>query len=197
MRIVSWNCSMALYKKRHLLDALLPDVAIVQEMSKKDIESGEYPFAAWVGSNPHKGLGVIGFRAGSYKITELADPALPWHIPFSVDGLNVVALWAHQATPDLRYVRVTHEIVNRHAGFLGSGRGLIIGDFNSNTIWDGHHPGRNHPMLVEKAERIGTRQRLSPSGADRPRQRTGQNLLPYPEPEIRAPHRLRLPVFPD
>ena len=45
MRIVTWNCSMAFYKKRHLLDALLPDVAVIQEVSKKDIEGGEYPFA--------------------------------------------------------------------------------------------------------------------------------------------------------
>jgi hypothetical protein len=29
MRIVSWNCSMAFYKKRHLIEALLPDVAII------------------------------------------------------------------------------------------------------------------------------------------------------------------------
>lgn len=155
MRIVTWNCSMAFHKKRHLLDALLPDVAVLQEVSKKDIEGGEYPFAAWVGSNPHKGLGVIGFRPASYRVTEPSDPALPWHIPFSIDGLNVVALWAHQLTRDLRYVRVTHEIADRHAGFLGSDRGLIIGDFNSNTIWDSHHPGRNHSMLVDKLGGLG------------------------------------------
>lgn len=155
MRIVSWNCSMAFYKKRHLLEALLPDVAIVQEVSKKDIESGDYPFAAWVGSNPNKGLGVIGMRSASYKVTEPSDPALPWHIPFTVDDLNIVGLWAHQLTRELRYVRVTHEIVDRHPGYLGSGRGLIIGDFNSNTIWDRAHPGRNHSMLVDKLAGLG------------------------------------------
>jgi hypothetical protein len=146
---------MAFYKKRHLLDALLPDVAIVQEVSKKDIESGEYPFAAWVGSNPHKGLGVIGMSPASYKVTEPGDPALPWHIPFSVDGLNVVALWAHKLTRELRYVRVTHEIVDRHTRFLGTGRGMLVGDFNSNTIWDAEHRGRNHSMLVDKLSGIG------------------------------------------
>jgi endonuclease/exonuclease/phosphatase family metal-dependent hydrolase len=51
-------------------------------------------------------------------MTELSDLALPWHIPFSVDG-------------------------------------LIIGDFNSNTIWDGYHPGRNHSMLVDKLSSLG------------------------------------------
>jgi hypothetical protein len=155
MRIVTWHCSMAFHKKRHLLDALLPDVAIVQEVSKKDIEGGDYPFAAWVGSNPRKGIGVIGYRPANYRMTEPSDPALPWPIPFSIDGLNVVALWAHQLTTNLRYVRVTHEIADRHAGFLGSDRGLIIGDFNSNTVWDSHHPGRNHSMLVDKLGGLG------------------------------------------
>jgi hypothetical protein len=143
MRTVSWNCSMAFSKKRHLIEALLPDVAIIPEVAKKDIVNTEFPFAAWAGSNPNKGLGVIGFRPASYKVTEAADPALPWHIPFSVDGLNIVALWAHQATRELRYVRVTHEIVDRHADYLGGGRGLIVGDFNSNTIWDKHHFGHH------------------------------------------------------
>jgi hypothetical protein len=64
-------------------------------------------------------------------------------------------LWAHQATRELRYVRVTHEIVDQHAEYLASGRGLIIGDFNSNTIWDASHPGRNHSMLVDKLNRLG------------------------------------------
>jgi exonuclease III len=155
MRIVSWNCSMAFYKKRHLIEALLPDVAIIQEVAKKDIVNTEFPFGAWAGSNPNKGLGVIGFRPASYKITETADPALPWHIPFSVHGLNIVALWAHQASRELRYVRVTHEIVDRHADYLAGGRGLIVGDFNSNTIWDREHPGRNHSMLVDKLGGLG------------------------------------------
>ena len=72
-----------------------------------------------------------------------------------LDGLNIVALWAHQATRELRYVRVTHEIVDRHADYLSGGRGLIVGDFNSNTIWDREHPGRNHSMLVDKLSGLG------------------------------------------
>ncbi|QOT19265.1 endonuclease/exonuclease/phosphatase family protein [Paenarthrobacter sp. YJN-5] len=171
MRIVSWNCSMALYKKRHLLDELAPDVAVLQEVSKKDIEGGNYPFAAWVGSNPHKGLGVIGFSPGSYRMTEPGDRGLPWHLPFSVDGLNVVALWAHQLDKDLKYVRVTHKIVDQHARFLGTGRAMIVGDFNSNTVWDHQHRGRNHSMLVDKLRGIGLdsvyhRQHQSAHGAE-------------------------------
>lgn len=52
---------MAYYKKRHLIEALQPDVVILQEVAKKDISAAEHPFAAWTGSNVNKGLGVIGF----------------------------------------------------------------------------------------------------------------------------------------
>lgn len=155
MRIISWNCSMAYYKKSYLIEALDPDVILLQEVAKKDIVAGNHPFAAWSGSNPNKGLGVFGIAKARYKVTEAADPALPWHIPFSVNGLNIIALWAHQLTRELRYVRVTHEIVDRHAGFLSKGRALLMGDFNSNTVWDKVHPGQSHSMLVEKLSGFG------------------------------------------
>ncbi|MCB5292110.1 hypothetical protein BJQ90_01543 [Arthrobacter sp. SO3] len=146
---------MAYYKKRHLIEALQPDVLILQEVAKKDISSAGHPFAAWTGSNPNKGLGVLGIASARYKVTEFADPNLPWHLPFSVDGLNIVALWAHQLNRELRYVRVTHQIVDRHSGFLSGETALLMGDFNSNSVWDKHHPGRNHSMLVEKLGGLG------------------------------------------
>jgi len=154
MRIVSWNCAMGFAKKRPLVEALRPDVAILAETSQKHIEETDAPFKAWVGSNPHKGLGVIGFTNRAY-MTHAADALLPWHIPFSVDDLNIIALWAHARDKDLKYVRVTHEIVSSHADFLSSAPSLIMGDFNSNTVWDHEHPGRNHSMLVERLHGLG------------------------------------------
>ena len=32
---------------------------------------------------------------------------------------------------------------------------MLIGDFNSNTIWDSEHPGRNHSLLVNKLHELG------------------------------------------
>lgn len=154
MRIVSWNCAMGFSKKRHLIDALQADVAILPEVSRRDISETEAPFKAWVGSNPHKGLGVIGFARRSYVLHE-ADGLLPWHIPFTVDGMNIIGLWAHVRDKDLKYVRVTHEVVDQHAAFLESGPSLLVGDFNSNTVWDSAHPGRNHSMLVDKLHGLG------------------------------------------
>ncbi|WP_193342534.1 endonuclease/exonuclease/phosphatase family protein [Pseudarthrobacter sp. AB1] len=156
MRIVSWNCAMGYAKKRWLVEALQPDVAVLQEVSQRHIAETDAPFKAWVGSNPHKGLGVIGYTGRSHTLHE-AGRLLPWHIPFTVDGVNIVALWAHVRDKDLKYVRVTHEVVDRHADFLTSAPSLLIGDFNSNTIWDREHPGRNHSLLVDKLQGLGLR----------------------------------------
>ena len=147
---------MGYARKRSLVETLQPDVAVLQEVSQRHIVEVDAPFKAWVGSNPQKGLGVIGFTDRSYTLRE-AGRLLPWHIPFTVDGVNVVGLWAHVRDKDLKYVRVTHEVVDRHADFLTSGPSLLIGDFNSNTVWDKAHPGRNHSLLVEKLHGLGLR----------------------------------------
>ncbi len=146
---------MAYGRKGHLVEALTPDVVVLQEVSKADIIGAQTPFGAWAGSNKHKGLGVLGMTPANYTMTEQASSALPWHLPFSVNGLNMIALWAHKLTQDQRYVRITHQIADTHSQYLGSGRGLILGDFNSNTVWDRGHPGRNHSMLVDKLEKLG------------------------------------------
>lgn len=145
---------MGFAKKQFLVEALEPDVAILPEVSQCHIAEADVPFKAWVGSNPHKSLGVIGFTDRSYTLHE-AGRFLPWHIPFTVDGLNIIALWAHVRDKDLKYVRVTHEIVDRHSGFLSSAPSLLMGDFNSNTAWDKEHSGRNHSLLVNKLQVLG------------------------------------------
>ncbi|WP_323958871.1 endonuclease/exonuclease/phosphatase family protein [Arthrobacter sp. JZ12] len=170
MRIISWNCAMGFAKKRHLVEALQPDVAILPEVSMKAITESDVPFKSWVGSNPNKGLGVLGFTDRTYEEFP-AGRLLPWHVPFSVDGINIIALWAHVHTRQLRYVRVTHEIVDRHAEFLQHQPSLLIGDFNSNTAWDREHPGQSHSMLVDKLAGMGLhsvhhRQEDVPHGAE-------------------------------
>ena len=62
LRIVSWNCNMALRHKFEALLALRPDVAIIQECAKPD--EGWRPAcrdADWIGFNAQKGLGIFTF----------------------------------------------------------------------------------------------------------------------------------------
>ena len=65
MRIVAWNCNMALDRKFQRLRALEPDIAIVPEAAnpKRLAQRGLDGFAyQWLGENPNKVLGVLGFN---------------------------------------------------------------------------------------------------------------------------------------
>ena len=61
LRIVTWNCGMALARKAPSLLALNPDIAVVQECSKKsvDVLHGHGLSGLWFGANPNKGLAVL------------------------------------------------------------------------------------------------------------------------------------------
>jgi hypothetical protein len=61
MRILVWNCKMALSRKRQPLYALGADVAVIPECAKKcvDLCIKEGFDGCWFGDNPNKGLGVL------------------------------------------------------------------------------------------------------------------------------------------
>jgi hypothetical protein len=60
MRIVTWNCGMALVRKAPSLLALDLDIAVVQECSKKSVDDlRSYGFSGlWFGTNVNKGLKI-------------------------------------------------------------------------------------------------------------------------------------------
>ena len=48
--------------------SLQPDIAVLQECSKKDIARTNAPFKHWIGSNTHKGLAIVGFANYTYTV---------------------------------------------------------------------------------------------------------------------------------
>ena len=61
MRIVTWNCGMALARKAPSFLALTPDIAVVQECSNKSVDVlSDHGFSGlWFGANPNKGVAVF------------------------------------------------------------------------------------------------------------------------------------------
>jgi exonuclease III len=157
VRIISWNCNMSFARKRALMLDLKPDILILSEVSKKDIDETPADFKYWVGSNSHKGLAVLGYGEHDYRISEKYTDELPWFIPLEITDLDlhILGLWAHVKTQQLRYVRVTHAAVDHYQDFITSAPTIMAGDFNSNTIWDKLHPKRSHSLLVEKLDELG------------------------------------------
>jgi hypothetical protein len=61
VRIVTWKCGMALARKVPSLLALNPDIAVVQECSKKslDVLQGDGLFGLWFGAQSEQGSGCL------------------------------------------------------------------------------------------------------------------------------------------
>ena len=132
---------MGFEKKRDAIMCLKPDILVLQECSAKDIENTDAPCKHWVGSNKHKGMAIIGFANHEYHIDGSYTEEWPWFLPLRVDDvpLHILGLWACVKDQRIRYVRVTHKAVDHYAKFLSIPQVIIMGDFNSNTIWDRLH----------------------------------------------------------
>jgi len=65
MRLVAWNCNMALHRKVDALLALRPDIAVISECAEpirlrtRSAHDWLENEPVWVGDNPSKGLAVI------------------------------------------------------------------------------------------------------------------------------------------
>jgi hypothetical protein len=144
-----------LERKLAALDFLAPDIAVLPECPRLPPSPGS---TFWIGSNPHKGLGVI--ARPPWRITSATRRHdLPRYVhALRVSGPESFLLWAvwacnHGAD---RYVRGTHRAVDSSRRRLGVGPNVMLGDFNSNAIWDREHPAdRSHSGLVDKLDKLG------------------------------------------
>jgi hypothetical protein len=88
---------MALVRKAPSLLALRPDIAVVQECSKKSVDDLRiYGFSGlWFGASPNKGIAV--FCGKGWKPKAVAEPFGKWVVPVQIRGaadFNLLAVWA-------------------------------------------------------------------------------------------------------
>ena len=147
LRIVVWNCAMALDSKFDALLALEPHLAIVPECAEPDIlrrkaPSFEFRDVEWTGENPTKGLGVFAFDKLTLRRHQSWDRTHHIMIPVEVRGpiaVNLLAVWAfnHRVPPSVTPNPVTTETaIKKYAPFLSAATPLVAGDFNASAVWD-------------------------------------------------------------
>jgi exodeoxyribonuclease III len=157
VRIVVWNCRMALSKKRELLYGLHPDIAVIPECSQSAMLTckAEGFDTRWWGNNKNKGLGVI---AAKPWLLEAASPRTlrqKWIAPVQVRGPRDFLLLCVWACPvgyqrEKNYVGQIHEAIVRHPRWFAPGTSTVIcGDFNSNKIFDPGRKTRSHSTVVK------------------------------------------------
>ncbi len=162
MRLVAWNCNMALHRKADALLRLNPDVAVISECAEPDILRlrGDADWIeaepVWVGQNPNKGLAVFTFNGFAAHLDNAYLRTLRYIAPVHITGrqkFNLLAVWAQNASAGMtrkRQAGPLRRALTKYKDFMSAENVAIAGDFNNNVIWD--KPGRlmNHQAIVAK-----------------------------------------------
>jgi exodeoxyribonuclease III len=158
MRIITWNCNMAFRKKAANIFALKPDILVVPECENperlKFLNNNPPTATLWYGENNNKGLGVFSYTNFSFKINKKHNPDFKTIIPLTATNgkikLNLFAIWANNPTDkDGSYITQVWKAMHFYEDLLKKPNTILIGDFNSNTIWDKPQREGNHSTVVE------------------------------------------------
>jgi exonuclease III len=148
---------MAFRKKADLLIQYQPDLLIIPECEHADkIVFPEPPTSAlWHGDNQHKGLGVFSFGDYKLELLECHESSFKTILPIAVSGGDIdfmlFAIWANNPQDKgNQYVGQIWKAINHYEHLIQPEKTILIGDFNSNSIWDKPRRIGNHTDLVEK-----------------------------------------------
>ena len=151
MKIVSWNANCKFRDKLNIIDAYGWDVLVIQECENPDVsKDSKYKKWAtnykWVGDLEYKGLGlflpenmnadIIGINPHSNK--HFITVQLP-------NGMQILAVWAHAGSKrSVGYIYQLWEYLKANEKTLDWDNLVIIGDWNSNALWDKKRKAGNH-----------------------------------------------------
>lgn len=158
MKILSWNCGLALRRKVSYVNTCMPDIAVIQECEKPEKISFRHKGlqltdSLWVGPNKNIGIGIFAFNGYKLELFPQYDESLKWIIPVRVRGkenFNLLGVWAVNNPLDRRasYIGQVYLALQKYADLLGEPT-ILVGDFNSSIIWDDIPRVGNHSTVLE------------------------------------------------
>lgn len=162
MKLISWNCQGAFRKKADTILTHNPDILIVQECECLDKllfgPTTQRPTDSyWYGDNVHKGIGIFSYSDYKFELLEIFNPEFRYILPFRVTGhgqtFTLFAIWAmnNKENHEARYIGQVWLAINHYTNILGNSS-ILIGDFNSNKIWDYKDRVGTHSDVVLKLE---------------------------------------------
>ncbi len=164
MKIITWNCNGAFRKKfEHLID-LNADLLIIQEC-ENPAETKDHNYIQWannyfwIGDSKNKGLGIFAKADIDLKLLDWSDNykdhKVKHFLPCLVNGeTQLLGVWTHQnKSPNFGYIGQFWKYLQINKQSLNNS--IIIGDFNSNVIWDEWDRWWNHSDIVRELEEIG------------------------------------------
>lgn len=179
MKIVSWNCNGALRNKIAAVDSLGADILVIQECENPSLSTPAFQNWAgdylWLGTSKNKGIGV--FPKNHHKVEALQwnstfqinklqskSTSLAWEssdlklfLPFLIDDTyQALAVWTKGSNTEIfAYMGQFWKYLQIHRHDLAREKTIILGDFNSNAIWDKQDRWWNHSDVVNELTEMG------------------------------------------
>lgn len=165
MKLVTWNCQGAFRLKVDFILDLHPDILVIQECEHPD----KLKFTPttpkpndfyWYSDGGKKGLGLFSFSDYKFDLLPDFNPEFRYVIPFRVTGkgetFTLLAIWAmnNKENRSARYIGQVWFAINHYNKLLGDST-ILIGDFNSNKIWDYKDRVGSHSDVVNKLAEKG------------------------------------------
>lgn len=157
LKFVSWNCQGAYRRKSDAIAAYMPDIAVIQECESPERLLVEIKFTkpttfSWFGELKYKGLCIMSYTGYEFELHEAYDPSIEYCMPLKVKGhknFNLIAVWTqnHQ-DKNTSYIGQVYKAIDFYKDFILEDDTVIIGDFNSNQIWDNERSIGNHSDVV-------------------------------------------------
>ncbi|MBK9015033.1 MAG: endonuclease/exonuclease/phosphatase family protein [Saprospiraceae bacterium] len=143
MKVITWNCNMAFRKKSKFIDEFEPDILIVPECEHPEkIKFERQPNDVfWYGQNKNKGLAVFSFTNFKINLLDFHEEnyrmILPLNFSTPTNIFTVFAVWAYNPKdPFYKYIGQVWKAVQFYQKQMGNQNTMLVGDFNSNSIWD-------------------------------------------------------------
>lgn len=158
MRIISWNCNGKFREKYTYIEKYHADIYVIQECEDPE-QSGSPSYMRfaqngfWIGDNKNRGLGIFGNPCISLKRNDWETDGLRYFLSVKVNEekhrqFDLLGVWACKP-----YVRGHVAYQDMHIDKYNE-RMVIMGDFNSNAIWDRMHGEKCHSQIVDALDRI-------------------------------------------
>jgi len=140
--------------KFNLLSEFSADILIIQECENPGTsKDSKYKAWAtnyiWTGENENKGLAIFADRKIKLSKHQWNSDGLKYFISCRVnDSFNLIAVWCHGDTSDFQYIGQLWKYLQLNK--LKFKSCILIGDFNSNAIWDKPLRTWNHSNVVRE-----------------------------------------------
>lgn len=153
---------MAFRKKAEFILTQNPDILIIPECEhpeklkfKKELPKPMDTY--WSGDNLNKGIGIFSYSDYKFTLIDNQNTNLKNIVPLKVTNNEhefiLFAIWANNPKDnDGAYITQVWKAIHHYDYLLSGKKTILIGDFNSNTIWDTPRRKGNHSTVVKKLE---------------------------------------------